>query len=226
MNPSWKAKLKFSLRDVLVIFLGIAIGYSLNLTAVRLLLGPANEARMSMLSQYVIEPPDILVIESSSEFSDAFPSISGKHLVGPDGNINLGAFGPVYVAGCNLNQAQCAIEEAVNKHVKSSNVTVDVYAYNSKSYYVITKGNGIDNVVEAPITGNETVLDAIAQVGGIPQGGRMWISRPAVNGVGGEKILPVDWTEISEGASTLTNYQLMPRDRLFIDKASAVAKAK
>jgi hypothetical protein len=44
----------------------------------------------------------------------------------------------------------------------------------------------------------------------------MWIARPAPNGVGCEQILPVNWNDIAQGASTATNYQLMPGDRLFI----------
>jgi len=91
-------------------------------------------------------------------------------------------------------------------------VVVDVFAYNSKKYYVVTQGAGFgDNVAEAPITGNETVLDAIARVGGISQvsSTKIWIARPAPNGVGCEQILPINWEDITRGASTATNYQLM-----------------
>jgi hypothetical protein len=34
--------------------------------------------------------------------------------------------------------------------------------------------------------------------------------------VGCEQILPIDWKDITRGASTATNYQLMPGDRLYI----------
>ncbi len=39
---------------------------------------------------------------------------------------------------------------------------------------------------------------------------------PRPNGVGCEQILPIEWNDIAQGASTATNYQLMPGDRLFI----------
>jgi hypothetical protein len=73
-------------------------------------------------------------------------------------------------------------------------------------------------VTPAPITGNETVLDAISIVGGLSQlsSSRIWIARPAPAGHGCDQILPVNWAEISRGASTATNYQLMPGDRLYI----------
>src|SRR5690606_10255488 len=92
-------------------------------------------------------------------------------------------------------------------------------AYNSKKYYIITQGAGFgDNLVTAPITGNETVLDAISLIGGLSQlsSTRIWIARPAPPGAGCEQILPVNYEEITRGAITTTNYQLLPGDRLFI----------
>jgi protein involved in polysaccharide export with SLBB domain len=215
MPERWKLKLQFRLRDILVIFLGIAIGYSLN-PMHRFLSGRPAQSRL-LLPTYVIEPPDILTIQSTEELSDRFPSLVGKHLVGPDGNINLGPLGRVYVDGFTVQQAQKAIENAVARQVSSPQVWVDVEAYRSKTYFVITQNSGADTIFETPITGNETVLDAVADVGVVPKSGRLWIVRPAANGRGKDTVLPVKWDEISIGASTLTNYQLMPRDRLFID---------
>lgn len=145
--------------------------------------------------------------------------VTGQHLVGPDGRVNLGTYGAVYVAGATIEQARAAIEERLGEFLEEPEVFVDILAYNSKVYYVITQDGGQgDNVVRQPITGNETVLDAVSNIGGISQfsSSKLWIARPAPNGVGCQQILPVDWTEITEGASTATNYQLMPGDRLFI----------
>ncbi len=139
--------------------------------------------------------------------------------MGPDGRINLATYGSVYVAGLTLDQARDVIEKHLSNYLEDPQVAVDVFAYNSKTYYVITQGAGNgDDVAEFPITGNETVLDAIAQLGGLSQlsSTRIFIARPAPNGVGCEQILPVNWAEISRGGSTATNYQLMPRDRLYI----------
>ena len=53
--------------------------------------------------------------------------------------------------------------------VKLREVNVDVIAYNSKVYYVITDGGGYgQQVYRLPITGSETVLDAVGQIGGLP----------------------------------------------------------
>ena len=140
-------------------------------------------------------------------------------LVGPDGRVNLGTYGSAFVAGKTIEEAREAIEEQLSLKLESPEVFVDVLAYNSKLYYVITQGGGFgDDVTRLPITGNETVLDAVASIGGISQvsSSRMWIARPAPNGVGCEQILPVNWEDVSRGAATATNYQLMPGDRLFI----------
>jgi polysaccharide biosynthesis/export protein len=146
-------------------------------------------------------------------------AVTGQHLVAPDGRVNLGTYGSVFVAGMTIEQAKAAVEAQLALKLEEPEVFVDVLAYNSKLYYVITQGGGFgDDVVRLPITGNETVLDAVATIGGISQisSTRMWIARPAPNGVGCEQVLPVDWNDITRGASTATNYQLMPGDRLFI----------
>ena len=86
-------------------------------------------------------------------------------------------------------------------------------------YYIITQGAGIgDNVRRFPVTGNETVLDAISQVNGLSQlsSTHMWIARPTPGNFGCEQVMPIDWSAVTQGGSTATNYQLLPGDRLFI----------
>jgi len=145
--------------------------------------------------------------------------IDDQHLVGPDGTVNLGTYGTVYVAGMTLDEAETAIEAQLSRKLENPQVSVDVFAYNSKVYYVITEGAGLgDRVVRVAATGNETVLDAISQINGLSQlsSKRMWIARPAPGGLGCDQILPVNWVEITKGASTATNYQVLPGDRVFI----------
>ena len=75
------------------------------------------------------------------------------------------------------------------------------------------------------ITGHDTVLDAIAQIGGLNRvaSKKMWIARPAPGGVGCDQILPINWNEITRGASTATNYQLLPGDRLYLSEDKLIA---
>ena len=175
----------------------------------------AEDEIRSFLSQILSEVDvSVSLIQSTSA-----QAVTGQHLVGPDGRVNLATYGSVYVAGKTLEEARAAIEEQLSVDLEDPEVFVDVLAYNSKVYYIVTQGGGFgDNVVRAPITGNETVLDAVAAVGGISQvsSTKLWIARPAPNGMGCEQILPVNWEEVTRGASTATNYQLLPGDRLFI----------
>jgi len=136
----------------------------------------------------------------------------GEHLVRQDGTISLGTYGSVYVAGLTLGQAKWAIEQHLTKWLLNPEISIDVAAYNSKVYYVITDGGGYgQQVYRFPITGNETVLDAIAMIQGLPlvaSKHRIWVARPAPDCVGCDQVLPVDWNAMTQGGSVRTNYQL------------------
>lgn len=152
--------------------------------------------------------------------------VSGVYLVGPDGTINLRHYGQVYVTGMTMPEARLAVERHLSRFLDSPRVAVDVVAFNSKVYYIVTQGAGLgDNLVRVPITGNETVLDAISQIQGMSQvsSKEVWIARPAPQGFGGEQILPVDWNAITQGAATGTNYQILPGDRVYIAEDHTVA---
>jgi RNA polymerase sigma factor (sigma-70 family) len=185
---------------------------------------------------YVIEPPDILTIDVSVRGKPAggdrldlpLEPIRGEHLVRPDGTVSLGAYGPVSVSGLTIDQAA----EAIRKHLAGHEllrekgfkaddlvVAVDVKEYNSKSCYVITDltGDG-EQVVRLPVTGKETVRDAVAKVGGLgakAAAGRVYVARPAPAG-GQDQILPVDWAGITRHGQSETNYQLLPGDRVYV----------
>jgi len=146
--------------------------------------------------------------------------ISGQHMVGPDGVVRLGSYGSVYVAGMTVAQAKAAIEAHLGKYLYRPEVALDVYAYNSKFYYVITDFAGAgQQVVRLPHTGNETVLDAIANVGGLSavSSKKLWVARPApTDCASGDQILPVDWCGITQKGQVKTNFQLLPGDRVFV----------
>ena len=62
-------------------------------------------------------------------------------------------------------------EKKVERTLKDvyDNLDMDIIAYNSKVYYVITDGGGYgEQVYSFPMTGNETVLDAFGKIYGLP----------------------------------------------------------
>jgi polysaccharide biosynthesis/export protein len=182
----------------------------------------ATEAIQTFLLEIVRQPEVSLSLFQSA----GLQPITGEHLVSPDGTVNLGTYGLVYVAGMTLNEAKAAVEEQLAKFLDHPQVSISVFAYNSKVYYVITEGAGSgDLVARLPITGNETVLDAIAQINGLNRlsSKNIWIARPTPGGAGCDAILPVSWKEITKGAATATNYQVLPGDRIFIAENKLIA---
>lgn len=128
--------------------------------------------------------------------------------------------------GKTVEEAAAAIRKQLSKHLASPEVSVDVVAYNSKVYYIITEGAGLgDNIRRVPITGKETVLDALGVINGLSQvsSTRMWIARPSAAKPTLGTILPVDYAGITQRGATATNYQIMPGDRLFIAQDRTVA---
>ncbi len=152
--------------------------------------------------------------------------VSGQYLVTPDGTVNLRRYGSVHVAGKTVAEVEETLEKHLSQYFDSPDVSVEVAQFSSKVFYVITEGAGLgDGVVRMQITGNETVLDALASLGGLPQlsSKDIWIARPAPGGSGCEQILPVDYDAIVQGGRTDTNYQILPDDRLFISEDKLLA---
>ena len=197
---------------------------------------PSEFTKVTM-PDYVVEAPDLLVVD----VLEALPGrrIEGERLVKPDGRISLGFYGEVYVAGLTTDEIKEKIVLHLRKYLSdealglseldevtgtykeiaprdTSRVFVDVTSYNSKFYYV--QGDvGVPG--RMPITGNETVLDAINFAGGListanPQNIRL--VRPAPPGACCEQILPVNYAAIVNSGDPTTNYQLMPGDRLMV----------
>jgi polysaccharide export outer membrane protein len=182
----------------------------------------AAEAIYHQLSRVLTAPQVSVTLAASS----GLQPISGEHRVGLDGTVNLGTYGTVYVTGMTVEQAKKAIEDHLSQFLEAPEVSVDVFNYASKVYYIIGQGAGFgDQAIRVPITGKETVLDAISEVGGIRQyqQKKIWIARPTPGGCGCDQILPVKWDEITRGGSTATNYQIMPGDRIYISEDKLIA---
>jgi polysaccharide export outer membrane protein len=152
--------------------------------------------------------------------------IGGQHLVRPDGTVSLGVYGSVHVAGMTLQQIREALEVHLSQFLRDPWVSVDVLAYNSQVYYIILDGGGNgEQVVRLPCTGNETVLDAIAQLNGLPQvsSKRIWIARPSPIFGGKTEILAVNWQSMTADGNAATNFQLLPFDRVYVQADNLVA---
>jgi polysaccharide biosynthesis/export protein len=152
--------------------------------------------------------------------SRAMQQIRGEHLVQPDGKVTLGTYGSVYITGLKLDEAKRAIQQHLSQFLLDPEISLDIGGFNSRVYYVIFDLDGAgQQVYRLPSTGNETVLDAIAELKGLPPGTsrkRIWVARPAPGDAECNQILPVDWDAVAAGASTRTNHQLLPGDRVYV----------
>ncbi len=159
------------------------------------------------------------VVQVSLAQSRALQQIRGEHLIRPDGTVGLGVYGNVHIAGMTLDEAKAAIESHLSSFVRKPEVSVDVFAYNSKVYYVITDGGGAgEQVHRFATTGNETVLDAVSQINGLPPVAskkKIWVARPSPDHAS-EEILPVNWNAIVQRGLARTNYQIFPGDRIYV----------
>jgi polysaccharide export outer membrane protein len=181
-----------------------------------------RELAKRALPSYVIEPPDILLVEAGGAGPLKLDQpIRGQHLVRPDGTIGLGIYGSVFVGGLTIDQAREAIAAQIRQRAEKFDIrelNVDVLAYNSKFYYVITDGGGYgEQVYPFLITGSETVIDALGRIYGLPPVAdktKIWVARRGPGSMG--QILPVDWVGIAQRGATGTNYQLMPGDRIYV----------
>ena len=180
---------------------------------------PLNEIqrRIDTHLRQILKTPQVLVTLPKPSTKQL---VAGPHLVRMDGTVGLGVYGSVFVAGMTLTETKLAVERHLSAHLHAPEVSVDVLEYRSKMYYVIADGGGAgERVYRLPSTGNETVLDAVAQINGLPSvanKGKIWVARPSPDCFGPDQVLTVDWDAIARGARTCTNYQLLPGDRLYV----------
>jgi polysaccharide export outer membrane protein len=177
---------------------------------------------------WTLGPPDILQIDSREGLLTQ--PLRGPHLVRPDGTVGLGPYGPVQIAGLTAEQAREAIARAVHAQLTPNakslkevldGLCVDVAAFNSKVYYVIADRIGFGEIVQRfPLTGNDTVLDAVAGIlEGLPPSTsdwRLWVERRAGKAGLPPEVLKVDWVGLSQRGEMATNYPLLPGDRLYV----------
>lgn len=182
-----------------------------------------KELDMVSMPAYVVEPPDELEISvrpGSLDFNTT------TMVIRQDGVADLGFHGDVYLAGLTLEEAERKIAQhlmhyaAQKKIAEPIEVSVRLVNGNaSKVYYVL---GTVTTQGKFPMTGSETVLDAILQAGlrsnSLPE--KAYLVRPHPTG-GPDKILKIDWCGIKDRGDTLTNYQIFPGDRVVVPGGKA-----
>jgi RNA polymerase sigma factor (sigma-70 family) len=201
---------------------------------------------IKLMIEYVVEPPDLIVVE----VLDTLPGrpIGGERLVRPDGNINLGFYGDVYVAGLTLPEVKRKIVEHLRKFLHDDVLGLividnetDEPARDANGEYKRIDPVDTDRVFvnvaafnsknyyvlgevltpgRLPVTGQERILDAISFAGGLtPEADQTLVHLYRV-GAKGEpaQTLKIDVDQIMLGDDLSTNYQLLAGDRLVVER--------
>jgi protein involved in polysaccharide export with SLBB domain len=200
---------------------GLVPGRGLTVRVMGLTTAEAAEQITKALRQSLANPRVSVELTRSASIED----LSGQYAVQPDGLVVLQNYGAVHLAGKTVTEARRAVEHHLAQYFDSPRVAVSVTSSSSKGYYVIIAGTpaSAERLLRFPITGNETVLDALSQspVSGLSLTSRtLWLARPGPCGI--DQIMPIDWNGIARGGETATNYQVLPGDRLYVVNEAAV----
>lgn len=216
------------------------------LDSTRIPSGLARENAKTVLPPHLLQPGDAVLIEPIGRDSDL--RLPADQTVLADGSIDLGAYGRTVVAGSTLEQAESLIEQQIAYQLrqqadacKRGQNATDTKSTNQRSltddcdgiavnvqllepvhsYYVLGEVNAPGSY---PLTGSETVLDAIVNSGGLAARAnpcKILLARPT-DPCEARVTLPVCYREIVQIGNTATNYQLQPGDRVFVASRSCV----
>lgn len=167
---------------------------------------------------YVVEPGDTLLVQPAD--LDAPVRLPPDQTVLPDGTIDLGRYGRPVVAGHTVPDIEAMVQAAVKaKEKEPVLVNVRLVGRASKVYYVLGEVNAPGAF---PLSGRETVLDAIIAAGNLTRQAsqdNIIVSRPTLPD-GCRVVFPVCWKEIVQLGDTTTNYQVMAGDRIYVPSKS------
>ena len=174
-----------------------------------------RELDKTVLSEYILQPGDVLVLEPTALDSPIrFPA---DQSILPDGTIDLARYGRLIVAGKTIEQVEADVMAAIRTIETGPVDPINVRLVNPQSavYYVLGE---VSSPGSFPLIGRETVLDAIVAAGGLSDRASMCniiLSRPTPPD-GCRTVLPVCYRQIVQLGDTTTNYQVMPGDRIYV----------
>ncbi|NPA95734.1 MAG: polysaccharide export protein [Thermodesulfobacteria bacterium] len=157
---------------------------------------------------YVIGAGDVLSIQVWRE-----PNLSGEFTVRPDGRITFPLLNDIKAQGLTPLQLKKKIEKGLTKYISTPVVTVVVQSANSKNIFILGK---VNSPGKYPLTGPTTVLQALAQAGGLAE----WAKSDEIvivrNENGKQIKLEFDYDEVSKGKHLEQNIILKPGDTIVV----------
>ena len=208
--------------------------------------GIARENAKTVLPPHALEPGDSILIEPVNLERDL--RLPADQVVLADGTVDLGPYGRVIVAGNSLEQAESLIEQQIVYQIEQQRESCkqfanedDREAIDAESlpagcdgiavnvrmlepvhrFYVLGEVNAPGSY---PLSGYETVLDAIVTAGGLTSNAnpcKILLARPT-DPCDCRVTLPVCYREIVQMGNSASNYQLQPGDRVFVSSRSCM----
>lgn len=157
---------------------------------------------------YTIGPADVLGIVFWRE-----TEMSGDVTVRPDGKVSLPVIGEIAAAGMNPVALQEAVRVASSKFLTEPNVVVVVRAINSRRIFVtglVTTPGG------QPLVGPLTVMQAIAQAGGVTEYADAKNITILRTEQGRSQVLKFNYKDVAKGKNVEQNIVLKPGDTVVV----------
>ncbi len=160
-------------------------------------------------NEYIIGTDDVLNVNVWKE-----PEMSRVVPVRPDGKITLPLIGDMMASGKTPHQLQTDLSKALSAYMSSADVTVSVQDVKSQKYNILGE---VQRPGAYPLTAPTTILDAIAQAGGLrdfAKGKKIYLLRTTADGK--QVKLPFNYNKVIKGEDLTQNVKLEPRDTIVV----------
>lgn len=170
---------------------------------------PADKRPPAPVNDYVIGVDDTLAITVWKE-----PDLSKTLPVRPDGRITLPLLGDIQAAGKTPHKLQQELHDSLAAFVAVPEVAVIVQEVKSVKFNIVGQ---VAKPGSYPLTESTTVLDAIAQAGGIgiyAKSNGIYVLR--LNPDGSSVQLPFRYKQVLKGKNLSQNVKLQPHDTVVV----------
>ena len=176
-------------------------------------------------AEYVVGAQDVLTITVWDS-----PDLSGKFTVETDGSFTFPLIGRVKAGGLTLRQCEAELKKKLaDGYFKNPQVSVAVESYRSQRIFIVGE---VRNPGTYPLTGDMTLIEAIARAGSTTQSASpealvvrappgKAASGPLLPGQAESEVLKVDLKELQSGALS-QNIALRDGDTIFVSRAESI----
>jgi polysaccharide export outer membrane protein len=164
---------------------------------------------IAAVPEYEIGADDILAINVWKE-----PDLCRTVPVRPDGKITMPLIGDLQASGTTPQKLQQEIQRGLQAYVSVPEVTVTVQEVRSLKFNIVGQ---IMKPGSYPLSESTTVLDAIAQAGGVgiyAKTNSIYVLRARPDGSSVQ--LPFHYKQVLKGSNLSQNIKLQPRDTIVV----------